>query len=641
MLLKKVEIYKYKSIEEKQEFFVDEKTTVLVGMNESGKTSVLEAIAKANYFMDDENFRYKDSRDYPRKELIDVRRKGIAPLAIKCTYYIDDELLSIIEEDIGKNVLLGREFQISYYYDNDSKWVPLNIDRENFIKGKTEEYGISSDALNRKLLSLFEEAKLNEIIEVYTEESKRIGIKNFEKYFENQWDWEKSNILASYISKEYLNPNLPKFLYYDEYYALPSRISLNDIHNGVVKEESAEKTAKALIELAQINVSELIKAEDFEEYVAQLEATESSITDELFKYWSTNCNLDIKFEVDKKEGTDTRGTRIVDHILDIRVHNSRARVTLPLANRSRGFNWFFSFLVWFKKIQEDQDSQYILLLDEPGLNLHAKAQADLLKFIEDLSDRYQIIFTTHSPFMIDSNQLNKVRTVVEKENGTIISNSIQEKDPNTLFPLQAALGYDIAQNLYISEKNLLVEGVSDLIFLKYFSCLVEESGSEGLRQDITIVPVGGTEKIATFVSILRGNELPIVCLLDSNVDGGTKQRLDNIVKEKLIKDNKIRFYDEFIDNLNKADIEDMLDKKEYLDLFNYAFKEHDNILISSLNSNINNIVIQINNQLSIDRYNHYRPAKAILSKEFADYSFSAETLDRFGRLFSTVNRLFD
>jgi predicted ATP-dependent endonuclease of OLD family len=80
--------------------------------------------------------------------------------------------------------------------------------------------------------------------------------------------------------------------------------------------------------------------------------------------------------------------------------------------------------------------------NEPGLNLHASAQTDLLRFIEDLSDDYQIIYSTHSPFMIASDSLNRVRTVLETDKGSVISDSIQEKDPDTLFPLQASLGYE-------------------------------------------------------------------------------------------------------------------------------------------------------------------------------------------------------
>lgn len=85
--------------------------------------------------------------------------------------------------------------------------------------------------------------------------------------------------------------------------------------------------------------------------------------------------------------------------LNIRIYNTKHRVTLPLKNRSKGFLWFFSFLVWFSKIQGKKDTNYILLLDEPGLSLHASAQNDLLRFIEEkLAPEYQVLYTTHSPF---------------------------------------------------------------------------------------------------------------------------------------------------------------------------------------------------------------------------------------------------
>src|SRR5690606_28515711 len=161
-------------------------------------------------------------------------------------------------------------------------------------------------------------------------------------------------------------------------------------------EDSEYKTARALFELADIDTSELLKASSFEDFIAELEATEAIISGELFKYWQTNKNLNMAFQIDKVEETDNRNnTRIIEHILDVRVKSKG--VSLSLKNRSKGFNWFFSFLVWFKKIQEDSNSKYILLLDEPGLNLHASAQADLLRFLEDLSENYQIIYTTHSP----------------------------------------------------------------------------------------------------------------------------------------------------------------------------------------------------------------------------------------------------
>jgi predicted ATP-dependent endonuclease of OLD family len=458
-------------------------------------------------------------------------------------------------------------------------------------------------------------------------------------YFENKNNWLNDPI-GEYLYRVHLKPKIPKFLYYDEYYSLPSRISIEKLNSKTTEgNENEYKTAKALFELADINTDEILKSDSFEDYIAELEATEAIISEELFMYWRTNKNLNITFQIDKKIETDRfNNTQIVEHILDIRVKSKG--VSLPLKNRSKGFNWFFSFLVWFKKIQEDQDANYILLLDEPGLNLHASAQSDLLSFLEDLSKNYQIVYSTHSPFMISSDKINRVRTVLETDKGSVVSDSVQEKDPNTLFPLQAALGYNLAQNLYISNKNLLVEGVSDLIFLQTMSAVIESMGKEGLKADITIVPTGGLEKVATFISLLRGNELQNVCLLDSYTDTKGKAKLDNLIVKKIINQKNICFFHEFLMNRKRADIEDLFTTKDYLILFNESFSEFADINESDLNDDIESILIRINQYLKIERFNHYRPANQLVKKGLSHKDFDKQTIENFAKVFIEVNKLF-
>lgn len=640
MKLKKVQIEKYKCIESKQTFDIEDDITILVGMNESGKTSILEAIAKSNYFQDDEKFKFNKTHDYPRKEKKALDKSGNNPDAIVCTFEIPDNLIVDIENDLGKKVLLSSEITRVVKYDNSSNWYNIKTDYSQFIKNKTKELGINSDAINNKLLKVKSAIDLENIISEYKDPDYLGKLKSFEPYFKDEWEW-RENLIGEYIGRVYLSPNLPKFLYYDEYYSLPSRISIEELQNDSLDEEEL-KTAKALFDLADINVKELISANDFENYKAELEATEATITEVLFKYWQTNKNLDIVFDIDKIEKNHPQqGTRIVEHVLDIRVKNNRSRVSLPLKNRSKGFNWFFSFLVWFKKIQEDTSSNYILLLDEPGLNLHASAQNDLLRFIEDLSKNYQIIYTSHSPFMIPSSKLQRVRTVVETKDGAIISDSIQEKDPNTLFPLQAALGYDIAQNLFISEKNLLVEGVSDLIYIQTLSSILESEKRQGLRNDITIVPTGGLDKVSTFISLMRGSKLKVVCLLDTMADQRGKAKLDDLIKHRIINQNRIRFFHEYLDGYTYADIEDLFDKEDYLSLFNSAFHEHKNLALTDLNQAVKPINIQIKQILNLEHINHYRPANH-LAKIGADSSyFKAETLNNFEKVLTDINKLFD
>lgn len=634
--LKQVTIHKFKCIEADQTFEVEPDITVFVGMNESGKTSVLQSLAKSRYFSDDPRFSFNSTHDYPRKEKKRMDKSGKTPNALTCTFSIGDELAELITADVGEDVLTTREFKQEFRYDNLPAWiVPPAISVEAFARSKTKELGISSKALNEKLAKISSENELDDLISSYQDEKITSGLRRLENFYTNKWGW--SSPICEYIARVFLEPELPKFLYYDEYYALPSRVSIEKLMSNSLEEDEL-KTAKALFELADIDVDEVIKADDFEDFKAELEATEATITEELFEYWSTNTNLEIQFAIDKIESSHPQaGTRIVEHVLDIRVRNNRTRMTLPLRQRSKGFNWFFSFLVWFKKIQEDSNSNYILLLDEPGLNLHASAQKDLLQFIEDLASNYQLIYTTHSPFMVNPGKLNRVRTIVETATGSRISDSVQEKDPDTLFPLQAALGYDLAQNLFVSRQNLLVEGVSDLIYLQHMSSELEEIGRTGLRSDVTIVPMGGLEKVSTFVSLLRGSSLTTVCLLDSSLENSSKAHIEKLVREKIIKKSKIRSYDEFTGRPGPADIEDMFDRQEYLMLLNSAFSEYDDVSLSELDNRIPRVVEQINRVLGTDRFNHYRPARKLLS---SNHKPGEQTLDRFEQMFSTLNKLF-
>lgn len=632
--LKKATIYKYKCIENEQSFNVEDGITVLVGMNESGKTSILEAMAKCNYFEEsDSDFAFDTTHDYPRKQKKAMDKSGVIPDAVKLTYVIDKELKAKIETDIGVKIS-SCDFSVTRNYNNKSSWSINWTTVDSFVKARTKS--VSNKTLIKQLQEVHNKSEFSALINSISddEESDDLSIlKSLESYFKNEYGW--GNPVDEYIVRTYLKPNLPKFMYYDDYYMLPSRVSLDGISSSSTN-SSADKTAKALLELADIDIDKVVNATDYEDFIAELEATQLIITDELFKYWTTNKNLKILFGIDKVEKTDPRnGARIVDHVLDIRVQNQRSGVSLPLANRSKGFNWFFSFLVWFMKIQENRNDTYILLLDEPGLNLHAKAQNDLLRFLSDLADNYQIIYTTHSPFMIETEHLNQVRTVLEKDDGTHISECLQEKDPNTLFPLQAALGYTIAQNLFVSEKNLIVEGIADLVYLNLLSTKLNDLGRTSLKSSVTIVPVGGADKVATFVSLLRGNDLNMLCLLDTFTDQSAKARLDNLIAQNIIKDKRILFYHSVI-NTDFADVEDLFSDSDYLTLFNGAFSK--DIKQSDIDAN-KPIMKQLKEKNGNKDFNHYSPAN-YFAKNIANITLSDETLDNFEALFKAINKLF-
>ena len=632
MKLKKITIHKFKSINTDQSINIEDDITILVGMNESGKTACLEAMAKTNYHQSDGKLSsFSETHDYPRRDRTNLRRGKSLDKAITCEYEIDKDTLSLVEQKICPGILSDKTIIQEHTYKNGE---------DIFI---TTDY----EALHHLIISKLKipKDKKHLITDISDRDSYNSTKEQLNGYFdlsefdylldeEDGWDWD--DFLGGYVYKNIIEPRLPKFLYYNEYYSLPHRVLIGEIASNSDLSDG-DKTAQALLELARIDINGLVNSEDFEDLKAELEPNSLRVSNYLFKYWGTNNNLEIVFDIDNRDE---------EYILDIRIKNIDQGISLPLTNKSKGFNWFFSFLVWFKKIQEDEDSNYILLLDEPGLNLHASAQSDLLKFLEDLAkDSYQIIYTTHSPFMIDSGNLHRVRTVFETDSSTRLSDSIQEKDPNTLFPLQAALGYDIAQNLFVGNKNLLVEGISDLIYLEVFSNLLKEEGRQGLDDSITIVPVGGLEKVSSFISLLRGNKLKIICLLDSP-SSSQEQFLRNVIERKLIQRSGIRYFHEFIEANTTATIEDLFDVDDYLELFNATFKEkYQEINASELPKGNKIITKRIdillkNKNEQHNRFNHYSPAN-FLSRSDVKSICKGSTLDRFEKLFKTVNELYN
>lgn len=628
MKLKKATIHKYKSFMTEQSFNVEDKTTRIVGKNESGKSAILEALAKSNYFEEDTEFKFDKNLDYPRRDLIKI--KDEFPEAITCQYELEPSEVQQIEEKFCKGILVSHIFSVTTKYNSgkiiDGLRINLNLYKEWLIK----EYKIGEEG-RALILNCTDFSSLRKVIA----ETKSIpGFDLIQKHFnelmpdENKWD----NSVCYYIYHSMIAPKIPKTWYFNEYYSMPSRVDIEDM----VKWSKDAKISKdehkilcALFDLSGLSLEDIQNEDNFERFKAKLESTSNAIKSDMFDYWSTNNNLEIRFDIEHPSD----GKKY----LNIRIYNSNHRATLPLKNRSKGFLWFFSFLVWFSRIENDKNDTYIILLDEPGLNLHAAAQADLLRFIDEkLSSKYQVIYTTHSPFMIDSSKLHEVRTVYDNQDpkfGSVISDALEEKDSDTLFPLQAALGYSIAQNLYVSKKNLLVEGISDLSFLSYFSSILHSEGKEGLNDDITIVPVGGADKISTFISLMRGNNLSLVCLLDKFINSSARDRLNNLTDEKIIKPKNIIYYSDFGEDIN--DIEDMFTTQEYLILFNGAFGTNitqDDII------NDKPILPQLNKIIGKKRFTHYLPANYLV-RNSAIITFSDATFARFEKLFTKINHL--
>ena len=210
------------------------------------------------------------------------------------------------------------------------------------------------------------------------------------------------------------------------------------------------------------------------------------------------------------------------------VSDSARPERLPLEARSTGLQWFFSFYLVFLVESKQKHQNAILLLDEPGVTLHPLAQADLFKFFESLSNKNQLLYTTHSPFMVDSNHLERVRSVYIDENGkTVVSSDLRASEKKkgknqiqSIYPVNAALGLSVSQTLLVNSLAVLVEGESDQMYLSAMKNLLIAKNKITPLKEIVFIPTGGTKGIKATAGILTGakDNLPPI-IIDGDKPG--------------------------------------------------------------------------------------------------------------------------
>jgi hypothetical protein len=156
----------------------------------------------------------------------------------------------------------------------------------------------------------------------------------------------------------------------------------------------------------------------------------------------------------------------------------------------------------------------IILLDEPGLHLHAAAQRDLQARIAAYAQTNQLLYTTHLPFMIDYSRLDAIYIAEDLEGeGTKIRRPWETSDPDARFTVQAAFGLSWAQSLFSEQGTLVVEGMADYWLLSLASTLLQEAGGAGLHPSITITPAGSASIMAYVGSLLHDQQLNFIMLL--------------------------------------------------------------------------------------------------------------------------------
>jgi len=189
-------------------------------------------------------------------------------------------------------------------------------------------------------------------------------------------------------------------------------------------------------------------------------------------------------------------------------------------------------------LSAEGNENILLLIDEPGLYLHAKAQKDVLELIEEFSESNQIIFSTHSPYLIDSSKLGRLRLVTSNKDRKIEINEFNAKaDIDTLTPIITAIGLDITQGLtFPKKKNITVEGVSDYYYLQAMLKYLKNNESYEFPDDLVFIPCVGSTKVGTVASFFHGYGLDYKILLDMKGTTKTKNALirDGVDNERII-----------------------------------------------------------------------------------------------------------
>lgn len=519
--LTKIKIKEYKSIYE-TELDINDRIIVIAGKNESGKTNILKALRDGiqDKFDDDckplgldrtnptleMEFEFAgeylnkiySKKIFKNKEIytlniirsMNVIDKVSGSLIEEIKEYINKEIAKIVENnseiindfsnlksDIYFEGVDGKQYVIEYitfyfvnqlFYNGDKEDLPFVADLQSKIEEDADGNQIEFENIE-KLVKIIEE--------------------KFKEQKEFIDDINNKNIFSDFVYFSSFDDMLPDEIDYLE-----------------LEKEEYRKNNKGFINLLNylnISVEEFVKRmnEDVRNVQNYLRNLSTKMTGNFSDIY-TQETIELSLQKD--------GSKIVINIFD---KNDKDYSKKP-SQRSQGFQWFLAFyLVLNSKKCKDNT---ILLIDEPGLFLHAKAQEDILNYFETKIHN-QIIYTTHSPFLIDVNNMHRVRLAInnrDDNNGTkIINKYYAVSDFDTITPLITAIGYNIAKNPleFGHGLNIITEGITDRYYLLSFMKLLNIENT-----NVHIIPSKGVSQIHYLVSIALGWGIDFKILMDND-----------------------------------------------------------------------------------------------------------------------------
>lgn len=575
------------------EFEVGPDKTIMVGVNEAGKTALLKALQHASPTEDTAPIDWLF--DAPASMIDDIRRGNLNPAELAVARVVmrpepkdlaglslpegSDDIRLVITSwmngkrsysvvglpsvptmsDIEKS-LLRLTGAMSKQSDGTAKQAAKDmLDWKNAYPG---------DAIIEQQVATELKSHLDATLPLFTEGSAA----------ESHWDALSATLESALSLKkigEHLASRMPPFVYYSSYFAVHPRIHLNRL---------AEREASGEIDLDyDFGNLQLLK---FLGFTARELSDMDSKAPEKGNNYDNNVNVQNQYKsalaaherriTERKRALQSAGARLTEEIrrvwnddrLTIRLDvdgqylqtlvEDELGIPVELDQRSEGFRWLVSFFVVFHAQAKDDLKDAILLLDEPGLSLHALKQQEFRKTVSRLAEGNQILYTTHSPFMVGSDELDLVRIVemLDRKTGTKVHTRLAVDDPKSIYPLQAALGYDLAQSMFTHQKNLVVEGVTDLLYIEALNSAFAAEDGARLDKEVALVPAGSASKVVYYSTILTSQDLTVAALLDSDTAGDKAAEQEALWQ--LLSNKRILRTGDHITGVQRAEIEDLL-----------------------------------------------------------------------------------
>lgn len=537
--------------------------TVLVGKNEAGKTSLLRALHKFNPFKPEP---YSIPREWPRGHRGERSDKQIV-----CTVEFELSTEEMVElEKITPQTITDNHIQITRDYGGrfevlfppdifPDRLHPNEIDQicaalPQLAAPANAEFQGVADGCKAEALRLAHEGRFTDLTTLRDKHAPLLQPRSGgaqpqtqnEANFQSQYLAQLAEITSKLSSAltiqrkahEYLVKRIPTFVYMDEYRTFNGTAWLDQVKQRVDQSRptSDDETLLTILSLAELRLNEEVaKAgqSDREERQYDLSDAAATLNRKIEDHWR-QLRYEVEFRADGQQFlTFVRG--LSDKSL------------IRLEERSRGFQWFFSFDLTLMHDTKGTLRDCVILLDEPGLHLHPEAQMDLLGRLKAYAEGNTLIYTTHLPFMIDLQEPDRIRIISETPKGTIVTENLTESQPEAKLVLQAALGISGRTSYLVADQNLVVEGVDDYWIINDIASLFHRSGEEGLPEYVRITPAGGASEATYIATFMIGQALDVVALYDTDSSG-------NMAKDKLVKNWLTRYHTKHAVALSLGDV---------------------------------------------------------------------------------------